>query len=224
MPDTSAFRTRAASTLGCAVLFGAALAVLGWSGPLAARPDDGTSIGQLTVAVDYMVLNQQLPDFVDMLARDTGTRIEMTQKVRGDLVRQRIRGSLDAVLDQLAVDHDLDWFAFNGSYHLSNRSETATRLVRLGAIPAPVARAALAEAGLLTDRFPLREAANGTVVILSGPPRLLGLSEGLIESLAPPATAQAPFAPAAAVIRVRRGVQSTFEPIPTVPPIPLVSS
>ena len=57
------------------------------------------------------------------------------------------------------------------------------RLVRLGDVPSDVAKAVLAESGLMSDRFPVADAAQGTAVALTGPPKLLGLSEAVIEAV-----------------------------------------
>ena len=185
------------------------------AGPATAAPDTPEAAAveasdALAGDHDYYVVAQRVSDFAALLSRDTGTRILLSPKVRGRIEGVRLTGSLGEILDALAAARGLDWFEYNGAVHVSTRDETATRLVRLGDLPAAAARAELERMGLPMERFAVREAASGTAIALSGPPGLLGLAEAAIESMPSPAASPRP---AGASVRVLRGGAESIEPV-----------
>ncbi|MEP3847594.1 MAG: hypothetical protein ABJM43_19795 [Paracoccaceae bacterium] len=133
--------------------------------------------------LSYLIVHQPLVQFLSQLERDAGVQIDATESVNGMITDMRVDGDVGAVLTQLSQRFDLQWFAFNGVHYVSDQSEARMRLVRLGDVPSDVAKAALADSGLMSDRFPVADAAQGTAVALTGPPKLLGLSEAVIESV-----------------------------------------
>lgn len=172
---------------------------------------DVPSVGATDIVrqLDYFVVSQRVTHFLPLLSRDSGIRIEMTESVRGDLSKIRLRGSPEDVIAEISSRLNLDWFDFNGVYYLSSKAESTTRLIRLGETSLVAAREALTEAGLNYDRFAFRTASGGSAIAISGPPKLLGMSEALIESLPTFAT---PIAAASRIV-VRRGVHISAEPV-----------
>lgn len=154
---------------------------------------------------DYLVLNQPVAAFLEMLARDRDVRLTLTDRVRGTIAGMRLSGSVSEILDNLAEAHALDWFAFNGVIHVSARGEATTRLIRLGDLDSDHAIDILDEAGLALDRYPVRATAERSTVAISGPPRMLAVAEAVIESI--PRRQAAGPAPRATrrMITVRRG-------------------
>lgn len=133
--------------------------------------------------LSYLVVRQPIVQFLSQLERDTGLQIDATESVNGLIADMRLDGEIAEILSQLSQRFDLQWFAFNGVHYVSAQSEARMRLVRLGDVPSDVAKAVLAESGLMSDRFPVADAAQGTAVALTGPPKLLGLSEAVIEAV-----------------------------------------
>lgn len=161
-------------------------------------------------SLEYMVLDQSVPDFLALVAHDTGRRVAVSEKVAGRIIKLHVEGSVEEVISQLAAGYDLDWFSFNDVTYVSSKKEATSRMVRLGYLSVDTARKALSDLGLPFDRYGIQDAAEGTALALSGPPQLLGFAEATIESLPdatdPPQVAQA-------MVRVRRGNTMTLEPI-----------
>ncbi len=199
IPDHSTW----AGKLWTSAAFGIALAI----GPNATKAEDAMPVPASTEAQPqiehthhYFVVNQQLPAFLILLGRDAGIKIDTSRLVRGTVRGKNYDGGHVVIIDQIARDFDLDWFEFNGVYYLSARSETVNRLIRLGNLSQDRVRDALTEAGLASKGFPIQSAADGTALALSGPPKLLGLSEAVIESIPPLPAAET----SATQVRIRR--------------------
>ncbi len=162
------------------------------------------------LTLEYMVLDQGVPEFLALLAHDAGRRVNVSKVVSGQITKLHLEGSVEEVISQLSIAYDLDWFSFNDVTYVSSKKEATSRMVRLGYLPIETAREALFDLGLPFDRYGIRDAAQGTALALSGPPQLLGFAEATIESLPdatdPPQVAQA-------MVRVRRGNTMTLEPI-----------
>ncbi|MEL6839964.1 MAG: hypothetical protein AAFP85_11780 [Pseudomonadota bacterium] len=157
-------------------------------------------------ALSYFVVNQPIVDFFEQMERDSGVQIDTTESVR-DVVRTlRLSGDVEQILTTLARRFDLEWFGFNGVYYVSAETESRMRLIRLGDVPVEVAKDALAQSGLTSDRFSISQAAQGTALALTGPPKLLGLSEAVIESV----VVETEAAPINGII-VRHGLDISIE-------------
>lgn len=135
--------------------------------------------------VSYLVVRQPVSQFFEQLERDTGVHIDASKYIPGVITNMRLSGSVEAVISQLSQEFGFHWFSFNNIVYVSLTSESKMRLVRLKDVSSADAMRALSEVGLASDRFPIIEAAQGKAIALTGPPKLLGLSEAIIESLIP---------------------------------------
>ncbi|WP_296426759.1 hypothetical protein [Yoonia sp.] len=182
--------------------------------PLGAETLDAATLGEyeagqgVDAALSYMVVRQPLTQFLVQLGRDAGIQIVVSGGVKGEIEVTWLEGEPLAILQNLAARYDMEWFAFNDVIYVSDASESLMRLVRLGEISAAAAQDALGAAGLLSDRFMVSETAQGTALALTGPPKLLGLSEAVIESLM-----VAPEVVQDNRIIVRRGSAVSLEPM-----------
>ncbi len=182
--------------------------------PLGAETLDAATLGEyeagqgVDAALSYMVVRQPLTQFLVQLGRDAGIQIVVSGGVKGEIEVTWLEGEPLAILQNLAARYDMEWFAFNNVIYVSDASESLMRLVRLGEISAAAAQDALGTAGLLSDRFMVSETAQGTALALTGPPKLLGLSEAVIESLM-----VAPEVVQDNRIIVRRGSAVSLEPM-----------
>lgn len=136
--------------------------------------------------ISYHVVRQSLGQMLTEIARDTGVSIDVSDDVRAMIENTSLTGSLEQVLDQLALRYELEYFYFNGVYYISSRSETHVRLYRLGNLSQDLAFEALEESGLNFARFPATLVASGTAIALTGPRKLLGLREAVLDSVTAP--------------------------------------
>ncbi|MEM7526952.1 MAG: hypothetical protein AAF416_04650 [Pseudomonadota bacterium] len=168
--------------------------------------------------IDYVVVDQRIGGVLAMVGRDTGLRIRVSNDVRGRVRRYRLRGAAIDALGDLAAAHDLDLFTYGGSVYVSAKAETTLRLVRLTDISKDRALAAIASAGLRFGPDDVREAAGGSALTFSGPPRMVAIAEAIVESI-PPLAAARPPAAVVPTMRVRRGTSLAVEalPIPNTP-------
>ncbi len=156
-------------------------------------------------AVDYLVVNQRVEDFLIEFARDNGLRVDITGSIRDRITGRRLRGEIEDVFNQIGRAHSLDWFLFNGIYYVSPRDQATTRMTRLGDLDIEDAMRALAASGLVMDRYPVTQAAERSALALSGPPKFLALAEAVIESV-PSKTPEAREV-SEKTIKIRRGLE-----------------
>ncbi len=164
-----------------------------------------------TPELSYRVITQSLNGFLNELIRDSGDRIDVSADVRGHLSHVMHTGRTETILDQLAVQHSLDWFAFNGVYYISAKSEAMTRMTRLGDLTDEAALDALEASGLLFDRFPVRRTAEQSALAISGPPKYLALVEAVIENI--PSLSTPIQSAAINTVVVRKGTEETVVPL-----------
>ncbi len=136
--------------------------------------------------LSYKVLRQPVPDFLKQVARDAGVQIDLSSGVAGSLTALSVSGDVAAVLDAVAAQTNLQWFAFNGTFYVSTAGESEVRLLRLESVHGTTAISVLAEIGLTQERFPITLTGSGNTIALTGPPKLLALREAIIEGIVPP--------------------------------------
>lgn len=176
------------------------------SAPMLAVASESFAPVKSKTEVDIVVMDQSVNDFFRDVSSYTGSRIVVSDKVRGRVTPSRYQGEVVSVLERVAASANLDIFEFNGNFYISSRSEATTRLTRLGDLTTERALKALNDAGLPQAAFSVTKAADGAAILMSGPPKLLAFSEGIISSL-PPEHAKRRS------ILVRRGMETSRVPI-----------
>jgi hypothetical protein len=152
-------------------------------------------------AHDYFVVSKSIPGFLNLLGRDGQIPFEVSSKVTPIIKSQRLSGSPAEIVNSLALQHNLDWFAFHGTFYVTTRGESMVRIIRLGDLGPDRARDVLEGAGIDLDRFPVELAAGGAAFTMSGPPKLLAIAEALLEST------RVEITPQNTGIRIRRGTE-----------------
>jgi len=165
------------------------------------------SAGHVTASTDdlsYRIIRQPVVEFFSELSAFSGQRIVLSEGVTGTVRNMTLSGTFEEVVAKIATERQLDVFHFNRVTYISAKSEAVTRLTRLGTLSSDDVVGELAQVGLLHDSYPVATAAGGTAVVLSGPPKLLALSEAIIETI-PDAPEVLP-APEPVIV-VRRGTE-----------------
>ena len=159
----------------------------------------------------YVVVNEDIKDFLRDLGRDNGVRILASQRVRGRLDGVSLNGTVTEILDKVSTRLELDWFTHNNVIYLSSRDEALTRMIRLGDLSMDDVLAELEDTALKFPAFSLSAAAENSALLVTGPPRYLALVESVIEGI--PSEEPEIRTARARVIVVRRGIERTEEPI-----------
>ena len=84
-------------------------------------------------------------------------------------------------LDRLCSMHNLAWYWDGATLWINAASEMQTILLGLRYMKAGEVRAMLAELGVEDPRFPLKTASNDELIMVSGPPRYVGLVAEMIQ-------------------------------------------
>lgn len=169
-----------------------------------ALPVQSETVTQSAVLLDYLVVGQDAAGLFDVIARAVGMRLDLSDKVRGTVNNTRLTGTSDEILDVVAKELGLDWFAFNGVLYVSDRSEALTRIVRLGGLKADPVLDVLRNSGLAVERLDIKPSADGAALAMSGPPKLLALAETMIEGITPVPVERLAES-AARIVTIRRG-------------------
>lgn len=156
---------------------------------------------------EFFVVEQRVSDFLHFLGRHTNTRVDLSDHVEGIIRKRYLSGNVDDIVHDLANHFDLDMFEFNGVLYLSKKDESLTRMIRVGALNTDDIRTALTDIGMEFDKFPVSDAADGTAVVISAPPKLLAISEVVIENLPKQIEIQSQ-------IKIRRGINLNLESLP----------
>ncbi len=172
----------------------------------------GSSLATTSNEINYYVVDQPVTAFLSELERSTPLRFQVSENVRGRLFNVGLHGDTDRVMSVISQKLGLDWYKFNGVIHVSSKSESATRVVRLGDLQPEQALLALTESGLPIDSFSAQVTGEGSALALSGPPTFLALAEAVIEAI-PETQAEVIAVKMARSIRVRRGTETHLEPI-----------
>lgn len=160
-----------------------------------------------TPPISLFVVDTGITRLIDLLMSVSHLRIERTDNVRGRIERERFEGTIQEVLDQLALAHDLDWFFFNEVYYLSQGREATSRVLRLGSLSSNRAKQVLVGSGLDASALSLTVTPNGEAIVMTGPPKLIAFAEIIIESIPD----QEPDREPVSRVRVRRGVTLNIE-------------
>ncbi|WP_085583700.1 MULTISPECIES: type III secretion system outer membrane ring subunit SctC [unclassified Pseudomonas] len=89
-------------------------------------------------------------------------------------------------LDRLALEHQFQWFVYNGKLYVSPQSAQVSQRLEVSADAAPDLKQALTDIGLLDKRFGWGELPDEGVVLVSGPVRYVELIRGFSKEKAKP--------------------------------------
>ena len=132
------------------------------------------------------VFDDKIENFIKELIKDEKLSAKISRKVRGKVIRRKLIGSRDEILNKISKEFNFEWFVYDRTLYISNRSETTTRVIALDKLKMENVLNALKAAGLQLDRFPIRNMADRKTFIISGPPSYVALVETIISSLQAP--------------------------------------
>ena len=155
-------------------------------------------------AYDYIVIDQDLRTVLEQFGLNTGLRIALSENVKG-----RVRGRVQPAPPRQFFDHltemfGLDWYYDGAVISVSAKSETQTELVKLSNASFAQLKDALDAAGFLDQRYQLRQGADQSVAIASGPPQYLAMVKKAATILSPE-PGKKPEVPAKNEVMIIRG-------------------
>ncbi len=162
----------------CATLLFAVAAFL-----VADPPARATPLPNPDRIVALSVVDQELGEVLGELGSQAGFRVSVSPAVHG-----RVHGRLPAVpaaafLDHLAGMFGFEWYFDGETLYASAYSESASRLLVLGAIDAVQLSRTLDQLGIADARWPIRVAGDAGIGLAQGPPRYLALVEQTLAAL-----------------------------------------
>lgn len=131
--------------------------------------------------IDRFVFNDKLSNVLETTAKQANLPVSIFGDIDKKVENQALKGSVQDVLELLATEYQLDWFFYNRVIHVSNRVDSATRVIKIKNAAAGKIRNILKTAGLPVERFEPRTLDGGESVVLSGPPRFVAVAEVLLE-------------------------------------------
>jgi type III secretion protein C len=130
---------------------------------LAGVPEDWRQSAYAYEAVETP-LSTVLADF----AESFGVKLSL-HGVNG-VVNAKIRSAnAEEFLNRLALEHQFQWFLYNGKLYVSPQAEQVSQRLEISADAAPDLKQALTDIGLLDKRFGWGELPDEGVVLVSGP-------------------------------------------------------
>jgi type III secretion protein C len=165
--------------------------------PAEARAAD---IPEANQTLTYRVVDQDVAGVIGGIAAQLGVRADVSNTVQGEVHGRLPEGSVRATLDRLAALYRFDWYFDGQTLFATSMAQAQTKVLPLGAVPAEDLRKTLVAFGIADQRWPLRISQQGGMAYVSGPPRLVGMTENVLAALSQRT------ASAAADVRVFRGV------------------
>lgn len=148
---------------------------------------------KLTTDILMHVSERPLPDLLNDLARIAGLRMRLNDRLESEIVsRQRLEGTLEEILDGLASDFNLVWFAERDLIDIA-RADTATvKTFQIGRTSDRQIRDAIARFGLVNADFALEVDESNGIARVFAPPRLSARIESIIVGLRAPVEIDTP--------------------------------
>ena len=166
-------------------------------------PESQTSSGENCIHI----LDMELGTVLELLSREAGFTSRPSEALHGDVSNEVLCGDFQQRLSVLSKAHSFDWFIYAGNAFYSPAAETETRFFRLDTLNFSEVSELFTEGELILDETQIASLANGTIMKIDGPPKLLEVAQALITiSAAPPTTRDL-----SGVILVRRGNYTSLE-------------
>ena len=151
------------------------------------EPREAVHHDRRATAILMHVSERPLADVLGDLARIAGLRLRLNDRLDREVVnRRRLEGSLEDILETLAAEFNLVWFAERDLIDIA-RADTATvKTFQIGRTSDRQIRDAIARFGLVNADFALEvDEANGIARVFA-PPRLSARIESIIVGLRAP--------------------------------------
>lgn len=153
------------------------------------------------------ILDMELGSVLELISKTEGFTSRPSEALHGDVSNEVLCGDFQQRLEMLSKVHSFDWFVYAGSAFYSPADETETRFFPLGALNFYEVSELFAEGELILDETQIASLANGTIMKIDGPPKLLEVAQALITISATPPTTR----DLSGAILVRRGVYASLE-------------
>ena len=112
---------------------------------------------------------------LDTFAVAEGLSVVMSQAVFGRFSGDFRDVPASEFLERLATVHNLTWYYDGAALYVYGAGEIQTMLIDLQYMKAGELRVLLSDLGVEDERFPLKTASNDELIMVSGPPRYVGI-------------------------------------------------
>ncbi len=133
--------------------------------------------------VNLFIFEDKITNILREISRHRGIVIKISDKVKGYIRKRRLSGTFKATLNELSSDHDFEWFLYEKTLYVSNKSEKQTHFPKLGKLSYDQVIKSIRSSGLELDRFQIKLLDDKNSIILSGPPSYVAIVETIIETL-----------------------------------------
>lgn len=165
-----------------------------------------------TQSIKLFIFKDKIANVLKELVKTDGFSTKISDKIRGDLERRQLVGSLNNILNELSREYDFDWFVHSKTLYVSDRSEKITRVVKLDKLDVDSVMAALNYSDLVFERFPIIPSEDKKSFVISGPPNYVALAEAIVASRQNPAEGEETNT-LNDTISIYRGIKRTDEKI-----------
>jgi len=140
-------------------------------GVLSAAPTIPWRVPEYTLTARNLPVREALETF----AVAEGVPAILSENVKGVFSGDFSKVPAEEFLDRLATIHNLTWYYDGASLWIYAAGETLTTLIDLRYMKAAEVLQLMRELGVEDGRYPLKEASNSELIMVSGPPRYVTL-------------------------------------------------
>lgn len=131
----------------------------------------------------YTLLAREMPlrEAFDAFAVAQGMSVVMSKSVDGVFSGDFRQMPAQEFLERVCTIHNLTWYFDGAALYIYTAGEIMTTLTDLAYMKVENVIALLTELGVVDERFPIKTASNGEIILVSGPPRYVQLILQTIE-------------------------------------------
>ena len=154
----------------------ALLAAVQWGTARAATNSIPWRVEKYTITARTMPVREALETF----GVAEGIPVIMSDAVSGTFSGNFSEMPASEFLDRLATVHNLSWYYDGAAIYVTGAGEMLSTLIDLKYMKADEVQSMLRELGVEDDRFPIKTASGGELMMVSGPPRYVTLIAEMI--------------------------------------------
>lgn len=136
--------------------------------------------------VGFYVFQDKIDGVIKQLVNREKISAKISDTVSGTIERRKFQGTKTSILNELSQEFNFEWFIYNNTIYVSDRSEATTRIVNLNTLSMKDVLAALKDADLSQDQFTINYLSNQKTFVVTGPPTYVALVEAIVGQLAQP--------------------------------------
>ncbi len=141
--------------------------------------DKSTTSSGMHGEIRMYIFKDHLRNILKEIAKRKNISLKIDRKVDGIIKKKMLIGSRRSILTALSIEHGFDWFEYNSTLYVSNKSDRSTKFFTMNMSELDYILQKLNRQGANINKFQT-QSLNRKTVSISGPPTYLAILETII--------------------------------------------